>query len=238
MPRYIFAVAGLAALLDGCSIRPEPILDPDDTSNVYTGGTLGVPYPDNPVTANFRAAFLDAAARANVGNSDKANALLEAGLAANHQNCMQFFKTAGVKQQRLLYAKDMIGIVGTLGTGVMALTGAGTGGTAALALGTTTAITGINAYQTAFLFSQDNVESVEDLVMGALATQEAAAKAAALKLGTGYHFSDALEALWDAQNTCEVQKILSMVRDALKAATTQPTPGQPTAVRVAPSPSK
>jgi hypothetical protein len=142
-----------------------------------------------------------------------------AGLA--YQYCSSFFKTAGTEQQYLLFSRDVVGVVGTLATGVLGATRASPAATAAVGLGSGAMLSGISIYSRNFLFSEDNVQAVMDLTLKAMTSQTTALLARASVAGADYGFFDSVKDIMDIQAVCEVQKILSLVQESIHQS--QPT---------------
>jgi hypothetical protein len=112
----------------------------------------------------------------------------------------------------------VIGVVGTIATGVLGATHASPAATAWLGLGSAAALSTISIYARNFLFSEDNVQAVQNLTLTAMS---AATDAALSPKRNPYDFLTAVQAIMDVQSVCEVQNILSLVRQSLNAA--QPT---------------
>jgi hypothetical protein len=149
-----------------------------------------------------------------------ANAVVREGSSLAYQLCGSFFKTAGTEQQYLLFGRDLIGVAGTLTTGILGLAHAGSTAVGAVGIGSTAALSGISIYARNFLFSEDNVQAVQNLTLNAMS----AATATALKR-TDYDFFTAVQAIMDVQSVCEVQSILALVRQSINQAKPQVVPG-------------
>jgi hypothetical protein len=142
--------------------------------------------------------------------------LVKEGTGLAYQLCGSFFKTAGTEQQYLLFARDLIGVAGTLATGILGATHASPGAIGAVGIGSGAALSGISIYARNFLFSEDNVQAVQNLTLTAMS----AASAGALQR-TDYDFFTAVQAIMDVQSVCEVQSILSLVRQSINQAQPQ-----------------
>jgi|SRR6185437_3473957 len=140
------------------------------------------------------------------------------GASLSYQFCASFFKTAGAEQQYLLFSRDVIGILGTFATGVLGATHASPAATAGVGIGSGALLAGISAYSRNFLFSEDNVQAVQDLTLRAMASQTAATLTRADGLGNDYRFFDAVKDIMDIQAICEVQNIISLVRNSVRQA--------------------
>jgi hypothetical protein len=136
-----------------------------------------------------------------------ANALVREASSLAYQLWGSFFKTAGTEQQYLLFGRDLIGVAGTLTTGILGATNAGSAAIGAVGIGSTAALSAISIYARNFLFSEDNVQAVQNLTLNAMS----AATATAVKR-TDYDFFTAVQAIMDVQSVCEVQSILALVR--------------------------
>jgi len=145
-----------------------------------------------------------------------ANALVREGSSLAYQLCGSFFKTAGTEQQYLLFGRDVIGVAGTLATGILGATNAGSAAIGAVGIGSGAALSAISIYARNFLFSEDNVQAVQNLTLNAMS----AATATALER-TDYDFFTAVQAIMDIQSVCEVQSILALVRQSINQAKPQ-----------------
>lgn len=142
--------------------------------------------------------------------------LVKEGTSLSYQLCASFFKSAGTEQQYLLFGRDLIGVAGTLATGILGATHASPGAIGAVGIGSGAALSGIAIYARNFLFSEDNVQAVQNLTLGAMG----AATTSALQR-TDYDFFTAVQAIMDVQSVCEVQSILSLVRQSINQAQPQ-----------------
>ncbi len=140
----------------------------------------------------------------------KAIDLTAEGASLSYQFCSSFFKRAGTEQQYLLFSRDVIGVIGTLATGVLGATHAAPAATASVGITSGALLSGISAYSRNFLFSEDNVQAVQDLTLRAMASQTAATLARARGLDPNYQLHDAVKDIMDIQAICEVQNILSL----------------------------
>jgi hypothetical protein len=93
------------------------------------------------------------------------------GASLAYQLCSSFFKKAGTEQQYLLFSRDVIGVIGTLATGILGATHASPEATAWVGIGSGAALSGISIYTRNFLFSEDNVQAVQDLTLKAMTAQ-------------------------------------------------------------------
>lgn len=89
---------------------------------------------------------------------------------------------------------------------------------ALLAVGNTAANSGIDIYEDQFLFGADNVYSVRDMTLRALAAHQEAIEDA-VEAGTLTTFDEAARALVDHQNICTPGNILELVRASIDAGT-------------------
>jgi hypothetical protein len=148
----------------------------------------------------------------------KAIDLTAEGASLSYQFCSSFFKRAGTEQQYLLFSRDVIGVIGTLATGVLGATHASPAATASVGITSGALLSGISAYSRNFLFSEDNVQAVQDLTLRAMASQTAATLARARGLDPNYQLHDAVKDIMDIQAICEVQNILSLVGNSIHQA--------------------
>ena len=65
-----------------------------------------------------------------------------------------------------------------------------------------------------FLFSEDNVEAVQDLTL--FVRSALRVTPLVLERRTAYTFTSAISTIMDVQSICEVQHILNLSRDAIK----------------------
>jgi hypothetical protein len=117
----------LAILTAGCSETfhgPPPII-----------GSIG---PTLPTATDGLVAKFSASAKAAYGDDRFAKAMLDDGYSLIYTNCQEYFRAAGKTQQILIVARDFLGTVGTLVTGVIAVAHASKDATAIAALVTAT----------------------------------------------------------------------------------------------------
>ena len=202
-------------LVSGCTAyQPKIVVDENGLRNRSDAGSfraLKAKYDALQKATNARSLTVEGGE--SIGSASRA--LVKAGSNVAYQQCMSFFKTAGTEQQYLLFTRDIVGVAGTIATGVLGLTNAGATATAALGIGSGAALSGISIYSRNFLFSEDNVQAVQDLTLKAL--NEAAQAAVSPDRGD-YDFDTAVTAIMDVQSNCEVQKILSLVRQSISGA--------------------
>jgi len=91
--------------------------------------------------------------------------MLSDGFVLIYANCNEYFRSAAHTQQRLIFGRDLLGTLGTLGTGIVALARASKDATAVVALITSTGYAIMDDIAKDFLFSADNVEAVRDLTL-------------------------------------------------------------------------
>jgi hypothetical protein len=139
------------------------------------------------------------------------------GASLAYQLCASFFKKAGTEQQYLLFSRDVIGVIGTLATGILGATHASPEATAWVGIGSGAALSGISIYTRNFLFSEDNVQAVQDLTLKAMTAQTTATMALA-NANANYTFFDSVRDIMNIQAVCEVQNILSLVRSSIHQA--------------------
>ncbi|MBB5411684.1 hypothetical protein HDG34_005645 [Paraburkholderia sp. HC6.4b] len=146
--------------------------------------------------------------------SKNAEAMLEAGFSLIYASCMDYFRSAGKRQQWIIVANDTVAVAGTLATSILALTHAGTAAVSATALGTSTFVAGTGVYTKDFLFAAENIDSVRTLTMNALVTHQNKVR----KDRGVLTVNAALVALFDDQDICTIPEITSLVRQALQTA--------------------
>jgi hypothetical protein len=213
-------LAGLALLSCCTAIQPKIVVDETGLKNTAEDGSvavLGTKYNALRKATNEGKSKLDDNTPIAVAASD----LVKAGASVAYQQCSSFFKTAGTEQQILLFTRDAIGVVGTIATGVLGATHASPAATAWLGLGSGAALSTISIYSRNFLFSEDNVQAVQNLTLAAMS---AATQVALSPSRDPYDFLTAVQAIMDVQSVCEVQNILSLVRQSINAGQPVPTP--------------
>jgi hypothetical protein len=156
-------------------------------------------------------------------NASLSYQLTAEGASLSYQLCSSFFKTAGTEQQWLLFSRDVIAVIGTLTTGILGATHASPAATAWVGIGSGAALSGISIYARNFLFSEDNVQAVQDLTLKAMAAQTAATLKLAKEKGNDYSFFDSVRDIMNIQAVCEVQNILSLVRNSIRQASLETT---------------
>jgi hypothetical protein len=207
-------VVGLLTWQAACTFQgPESVVDESGPKSASVAGSYG----------RFRAIYDQAIADANSPTPDRALAyrLVDAGVNLEYQLCMSFFASAGKEQQNLLFSKEVIAAVATITTGALGAARVSPSSIAWVGLGSAAAVTGINIYARNFLFSEDNVHAVQELVMRALSNARDQALADAKR--NSYNFYTAIAAIMDVQSICEVHNVLALVRDAIKNGQIQST---------------
>jgi len=140
-----------------------------------------------------------------------ARTMMNDGFALIYATCSEFFDSGGQTQKWLIFARDVVGAAGTLATSVLALTHAGSAATAGTALGTGALFSAVDIYTKDFLFSAENISSVETLTLNALAKHSSS-----VPVGDWLTYNDASIAILDNQKLCTVSKIASMAKDAIR----------------------
>ena len=210
----------LTVCLGGCSETFRG-LDPIVTAQ----GTFAT----DPNTAGLTRLFFKSAGASysSPGDSTLAKQMISDGFALIYSGCNDYFRDAGRTQQRLLFARDLLGSLGTLATGVIAVAHASKDATAIAALITSTGYSVADNVAKDFLFSADNIESVRDLTLRALQADQAnvlpddTEKTFSYQTATMY-----LEA---NQNYCTLRKIAALVKESITNAPLDNGPaGSPT----------
>lgn len=143
-------------------------------------------------------------------NGTAAKAMMTAGFALIYANCNDYLASAGKTQKWIYFSRDLIGAIGTIATGIMALHGSSENAVANVGFTTGAAFAGLDIYTKNFLFSAENIDSVRELVLKALAVHSAA-----VPLGNDTYETATL-ALLDNQNICTPMAITALVREAIK----------------------
>lgn len=197
-----------AVALAGCSVEPGRVVTEEGPVSSAAG-------TDKSSFGVFRERY--DALIGDQGSSEKAFGLVEAGTQLQYQLCSSFFASAGRQQQALLFSKDLITFVATAAAGALGAARASPASIAWIGLGGAGAVTGINVYARNYLFSEDNVEAVQDLTLRALGAARDAALAPERR--NVYTLSSAISTIMDVQSVCEVQHIINLSRDAIKNGT-------------------
>jgi hypothetical protein len=130
------------------------------------------------------------------------------------QNCRDFFATAGENQKWLYFSRDAVGALGTLATTIISMRGGSKAAVETAALITGIGYTGIDVYTKNFLFSAENISSVEEMIVRALEVNEDDI----LKRSVPISYGDAAISIMDHQTICSPIKIASLVKEAIKKA--------------------
>lgn len=214
----IFLCAGALALaLSGCAaIGPRAVVSPQGATSSANTGTIKI--------------FSDryGISQAKPFDPEEAAKMVAVGTELEYQLCADFFRTAGQGQQWLLFGKDFLTLAGTITTGVLGVVSAASGvpNATAIAWAGLSAASGVallSTVQRSFLFSEDNVQAVQDLTLKAVSV--ARAQALSPERMASYTFASGVSALVDVQSQCEVQNILVLVRQSIGAANPVPDIG-------------
>jgi len=151
-------------------------------------------------------------------------------------DCSRFFQVAGRNQARSRIVRDTISPVANLLSGLLALRNIPAGGAddaaSILALGTSTATSGLDIYDQRFLFGADNIGSVEQLIIRTLTEQGNAALNQ-----RNINFETASSEIFAHQAICTPTQILRLTREAIQNGTPQSRPeGAPTTAQANPPP--
>jgi hypothetical protein len=156
-------------------------------------------------------------------DSNLAKQMLSDGFVLIYANCNEYFRSAAHTQQRLIFGRDLLGTLGTLGTGIVALARTSKDATAVVALITSTGYAIMDDIAKDFLFSADNVEAVRDLTLRTMQADQATV----LTTNKFYSYQTAVLYLQANQNYCSLRKIAELVREATKNAPLQQAPAAP-----------
>jgi len=234
----IYALLGSVFLIGGCAAyAPKIVLDQNGVANQRTSTSSSI----NVFNTQFQSLYertlpisrSDSLVESSVAtkpasivdtnpkpSAEELRQLTRNGASLAYQFCSSFFKRAGTEQQYLLFSRDVIGVLGTLATGVLGATRGSPAATAWVGIGSGAALSGISIYSRNFLFSEDNVQSVQDLTLKAMTAQtDASLQRAALN--QNYALLDSVQDIMDIQSVCEVQKILSLVKQSIGQAQPQ-----------------
>jgi hypothetical protein len=210
-----------ALLVAGCtSVQGPPRI-------LNSHGTLAAPADGNPnapgnLEANFQAAALAAFPGADRdGNAPPVTAAVidefkRSGFALVYARCNDYFWRMGGNQTRARVARDAIAPIVTLLTGIIGLRDFTTNPTReqdliqALSLGSAFATSGLDIYDSHFLFGAENINSVRILTFNALATHRTGVDT--LQVTTP---EQAAIHLIDHQAICTPPNILALAREAI-----------------------
>jgi hypothetical protein len=120
----LLAVAGCAAS------APKIVLTEQGVANANTNTQSAINAFNGHYVALYNASFPTSVTSSGEqsGSSSQANLpeqarqLTREGAQLSKQFCLSFFKKAGTEQQYLLFSRDVIGVIGTLATGVLGAT--------------------------------------------------------------------------------------------------------------------
>ena len=213
--RLITILCG-ASVLGGCtSFRgPHPIYD----SHGLVADRLA--RPDSGLYILF-----EKDARTSFAYRDNAAAasnMMTSGFALIHANCNQFFLEMGRNQRRSQITRDLISPITTVLTGILALQNfAENSGTkermlSIISLGSGAVTSGLDIYDTRFLFGAENISSVQTMTLSALTAHRKTVLGAPPD-----RFEFAVMQLIDNQNICTPPQILTLVRQSIQAAKPQ-----------------
>lgn len=194
-----------AVLLLGCTTTkgPAPVLS--SKGPLETAATTGVAkkFIDSH-TASFNA----------INNAALSTQLAKDGFAFIYANCNDYFLSAGDSQKWVIFSRDTVGAVGTLASGIMALRNSSPVSAGYVALTTGAIFGGLDIYTKNFLFSAENISSVQALTNRALDVH----RIAVLESGVD-DYNGAVTAIIDNQNICSPMHIASLAKEAIKNGT-------------------
>lgn len=204
MQTYLHNLGALAValFLTGCGTTHGPV------------PTMGIDGPwRQDATKGVVKAFFDSekASQDKPSDANLAHMMLTNGFTVVYVNCVDFFASAGDTQKWIVFARDTIGAVGTIGTSVLALHNGSRNAVSNFALATAIGYSGLDIYTKNFLFAAENVESVRTLVANALTEH----KKAVLSLEP-FIYQSATVHILDNQNICTPAAITALAREAIK----------------------
>ncbi len=210
--RRLITLACGASLIGGCtSFRgPHPIYDSHGLVADRLVGDSGL-YRWFEMDA--RTSFRDRQNEAAALN------MLTSGFSLVHANCSQFFNEMGRNQRRSQIARDLISPITTVLTGILALQNFAENSNtkermlSIISLGSGALTSGLDIYDTRFLFGAENIDSVQTMTLLALKAHEDVVLKSPPK-----RFEFAARQLIDNQNICTPPKILTLVRQSIQAA--------------------
>ena len=149
-------------------------------------------------------------------------AILEHGLALVDVNCMDFFRSEGRLQTTLNVIRDTTALVGSLAAGAIAALHASQDAAAIVSLTVAGIAGGVTVANANFLFGSDNIDSVHELTVKALATHTDAAMELATAHPEKVTVPWALRQVAAHQVLCQPAHILSLTRSAIRHGTVEP----------------
>lgn len=176
--------------------------------------TLGINGPSSPdAQKGLAKSFVDSESKsfADQSNAELAETMLSDGFDLVYGNCSEFFSSAGETQKWVIVARDAIGVIGTLGTSVLALHNGSKNAVANLALGTGLSFSALDIYTKNFLFSAENIDSVRTLVTNALSAHKKV-----VLTQTPFTYQSATIQILDTQDICTPAAISALARAAIK----------------------
>ena len=149
-------------------------------------------------------------------NAAAANAaLLQAGLSLIANNCSDFFRAEGRRQQRLEFFKDTTTALALLATGALGIARVAGNAVAIVSLSAAGASATISVINRDFLFGADNIDDVRTLVANALAAHAGTVLALQQSSPAAANFDWVVHQLEDNQEICQGPRIVSLTRSAI-----------------------
>ena len=151
------------------------------------------------------------------------NKMLRGGFGLIHANCGAYFDEMGRNQKRSQVLRDLISPITTVLTGVLALQDFSKNPSrkedilSIISLGSGALASGLDIYDTRFLFGTDNIDSVETMTLNAITAHRNDVLA-----NPPSEFAFAMTQLIDNQDICTPPQILTLVRESIRNANPQP----------------
>lgn len=134
------------------------------------------------------------------------------GMATVDGNCSHFFEAAGEQEAYIKFARDAIGVSGTIAAGALALVDVSKEAIAALTLSTGAAYSVLDTYTKNFLFGSDNIHGVRTLIMNSLHVHHDAV----MNDKSPWTFENSMRVILDHQEICRSSSIVHLVRAAIE----------------------
>jgi hypothetical protein len=135
------------------------------------------------------------------------------GMAVVYGNCSDFFLEAGEHEKYIAFTRDAVAVVGSLASGIMALSSASSNAVAVVALTTGTVYSSLDVYTKNFLFGAENIDSVRTLILNVLDVHQKAV----VEDQSPWTFDNAVNVILDHQDMCRPSAIVNYVRAAIKS---------------------
>lgn len=164
-------------------------------------------------TSSTRSASEGSAQSTVAAKPAQIDAMLEDGFTLIYANCSDFFRSSGTNQTRVMLARDVVGLAGTLISGWLTISDSSNDDALAfVTLGSASALSVLDIYTRRYLFGADNVDSVRELTLVALAAHANGVRT----LRPPSTYQEASVHLLDNQAICTPSRIALLAREAIQ----------------------